>query len=311
MLRRGPRLSFDGLPPSPSKLWFYSKLPAHYRRFVDEFIITQNAEKSARNSGLSSRTSHVIVLKDKRVLCAIRERMETITDLASVTAADIRRELKGVLYADSSELTGVWKVPCRHCWGHGNRFQYTNPEMYYIEQAYSYGENEWPSACITSEFGPEINKHARAAYIAGKTNRELDIKGGDGYTRLREINGDCPQCHGQGEPMAYFCDTRYLSEGGRKLFRGVKMTQSGIEVIQADKQYALTVLARDTQVGVERREITLKLPRTAQEFQEALRTMSVEEVDALIANLVTLSEDEYQELEPASLPAPNRFSRGN
>jgi hypothetical protein len=200
--------------------------------------------------------------------------------------------------------------------GDNNRFQYTGPEMYYIEQAHSYGENKWPAACITGEFGLAIKSHAMAAYNAGKKNLDIDIKGGDGYTRIREINSDCPQCHGLGETMAYVCDTRYMTDNAKKIFRGVKMTSAGaIEIVTLDKQHVLNILARDTQVGIERRELTINLPRTKEEFDQLIEKMSTEELEMFVANMVTLTEGEYSEVETvgevqASLPAhTNKFRR--
>jgi phage terminase small subunit len=309
-------LRFDDLPPSPSKLHFYSKLSAPHRKFVDEFIVSHDPQASALRAGFNNgRTAYHHLLADQRIRCAIRERMDVITEMASITAADVRRELKLTYEADPTEISGVWRVPCRHCWGENNRFQYTEPEMYYIEQAHSYGENNWPQACITGEFGLAIKAHAIAAYNAGKKSLDIDIKGGGGYSRIREINSDCPQCHGIGEAMAYICDTRYMSDGAKKLFKGVKITSQGLEVITLDKQNVLNILARDTQVGVERRELTINLPRTQQEFEEVIEKMSTEELEVFVANMVTLAESEYSEVEEAgdveaSLPPPNKFRRG-
>jgi hypothetical protein len=301
-------MRFDDLPPSPQTLWFYSRLPAHQRKFVDELIVSQNPQQSATRSGFSN---FEIAMKEISVRCAIRERLETITEMASVTAADVRRELKHIYEGDPTEITGVWRVPCRHCWGEGNRFQYTDPELYYVEQAQSYGENNWPSSCITNEFGPLIFKHATAAWVAGKNRKEVDIKGGSGYSRNREINSDCPQCHGIGEPMMYVCDTRYLSESAKKIFKGVRVGDNKIEVMTIDKTHALTLLARDTQVGIERREITINLPRTKEEFEETVRKMSVDELEMFIANMITLGEEEYEIQGAGAQRRLPKFSRGN
>ena len=306
------RMKFDDLPPSPSKLYFYGKLPPAQRRFVDELIVCQDPQKSAQRAGLSLQHQ---LINDMRVRCAVRERLEAITELASVTAAQVRRELKQIWEADTTELSGVWRVPCRHCWGEGNRYQYTDPEMYYVDQAHSYGENGWPHACITGEFGPVLYKHATAAWIAGKNHKQVDVKGGSGYTRTREINQECPQCHGIGDPMAYICDTRYMSEGAKSIFKGVKIGENRIEVMTMDKTHALTLLARDTQVGVERREINITMPRTREELDATIKSMSVTELEMFVGNMITLVEGEdYTPVQVGELPKrtkPNKFTRGN
>jgi phage terminase small subunit len=309
----------NGLPRSPSKLYFYSRLPTAQRKFVDELIVCQNAAEAARRAGYENdRSAYRNLLSSSEVRCAIRERMETVTDLASVSAADVRRELRLIQNADATELAGIWNVPCRHCYGHNGQYQYTSPELYYIEQAYSYGEQGWPFACVTDEFGYTVTRHASAAYIAGKEHRSLDIKGGDGYTRTKPINQDCPQCHGQGEPMAYVCDTRKLSEGGKKLFKGLKINGKNIEVLTVNRQSVMDILARDTQVGIERKEISITLPRSAEEFDKAIQGMSQSDLEQLVGNMVTEIEGDFHVMEepqqlnqPTKLTKPNRFTRGN
>ncbi len=231
----------------------------------------------------------------------------------SITASDVRDELRQMHEADPREISGVWRVPCRHCYGENHQFQYTNAEMYYIESAHSYGESGWPYACVTNEYGPAITKHATAAYMAGKESRTLDIKGGDGYTRNREINPDCPQCHGHGDTMAYICDTRKLSAGAKKLFKGVKVTNGErIELLTIDKFDVLQLIARDTQVGVERKELTVNLPRTENEFKKMVSKMPMQDLESFISSMITLGEGEYEvNGVEAQLPKPNRFKRGN
>ena len=103
-------------------------------------------------------------------------------------------------------------------------YQYTDPEWYFIEQAYANGQNAWPyAATVTHEYNLIVRNHASAAYMTGKDGKTLEQKGGAGYSRNAPINEDCPQCAGQGEPMLYFCDTQKLSPGGRRIFKGVRL----------------------------------------------------------------------------------------
>lgn len=227
----------------------------------------------------------------------VKRIIEKAQRIAAVSAAQLRHDLRIMHMARPDELVGVWRVPCRHCRGINHQFQFTAAEMYYIEQAHSYGEQQWPFSCVTRDFGPEIYEFARAAYAAGEAGHEIDIKGGDGYSRTSEVNPDCPQCHGQGVPMVYIADTRKVSEGARRLFRGAKLHGDKLEIVTIDRSHVLDILARDCRVGIERKELVLSLPKTAEEFDEALKQMSEEDLEQFITTMVTLEESEYKVLD--------------
>ena len=305
------KTSLQDLPPSPTPLHFYSQLTVRERRFVDGYVTHLDMNRAARDAGYEKTPGNEL-MRDERIRCAVRERTEAVSQLAGITAADLRRELKQVFDADPSELSGIHKVPCRHCHGMNGQYQYTDAEMRYVEQAHAYGETGWPHACITSEFGSELYRHAHAAYLAGKSGRTLDIKGGDGYTRNAEINPACPQCCGDGIPMAYVCDTRHVSEAGKRLLKGVRFGDNRFEVLTIDRNRIRDMLARDLNVGVERKELVIGLPRNAEEFRQMVERMPVTELEEFIANMVTLGEDEYAEVGTQTLPAPGKvgFRRG-
>jgi len=293
--RARKRLAFDDLPPSPSPFYYYGLLTVRERRYVDIFIVCLDARDAARRAGYGDAERAIgDLLADKRVRAAIRERQDAVSELASITAADVRRELKQIYEADSTELSGVWKIPCRHCWGINNQYQYTGPEMMYIERAHAYGGDGWPMTCITAEFGGELYKHAHAAFIAGRQSRPLDTKGGDGYSRNEAVNPNCPQCSGQGTPMAYVCDTRRLSEGARRMYQGLRMAEGRLEIVSMDRQRIREMLARDVHVGVERKVLSINMPRTVDEFNDAIRQMSYAELEQLVSGMVELSESEYE-----------------
>lgn len=299
-------IKLTGLPESPSRLHFYGKLLPAHQKFVDEFVICMDAVKAAQRSGYEHpATAYTELLANKDIRCAIRERMETVTDLASISAADIRRDLKLIHDADATEISGVWKVPCRHCWGIKGQYQYTNAERIYLEKAYGYGEDGHPAGLITNEFGSELARHAVAAYVTGKAHQKLDLKGGSGYSRTREINPECSQCHGHGNPMAYICDTRHLSEGGRRLFKSVRLNGERLEVVTLDRENVRNILARDVQVGVERKELTINLPRTQEEFAKAISAMPAAELEMFVANMITLTEGSDYKVEAPAQPLSN------
>lgn len=290
---------FEGLPESPEPFYYYSRLNRIERRFVDALVSTGDFYFAAKEAGLERPTKgyHDLLLEPK-IRCAIREKQHAETELSTVHASEIRRELRQMNDADTTEISGVRKVPCRHCWGIDGMFQYTDPELRYIEQAYSYGENNWPLACVTKEFGPEIFQHAYAAYEAAKARKTIDIKGHGGYSRNRDVNQNCFQCHGEGIPLVYVCDTRKISPGARKLIKSVKAGTNGVEILTVDQQRVREILARDAHVGIERKEVAFTLPRTPEEFQRAIESMPIRELEEFVTNLVTLEEGEYNVVEP-------------
>lgn len=312
MAVRLKKLAFDGLPISPSPFHYYTQLTARERRGVDVYVATLDMRDAARAAGFSDLEGTVKGwLRNERFMCAVRERLDAVSDMAGLTATDLRRDLKQVFEADATELSGIHKVPCRHCYGMNGQFQYTDSELYYVEQAHSYGEEKWPFSCVTHEFGDELYRHAQAAWVAGKNGRALFLKGGGGYTRTREINSDCPQCHGDGTPMAYICDTRNLSDAGKKILRGIRIGDNRFEVLSIDRAHVREMLARDLRVGVERKEMVLTLPRTPEEFRTALEKMPTRDLEEFVQRVVTLGESEYETMSADGLPAPVKMTRGN
>lgn len=290
-MARLKRLAFADLPESPTPFHYYSELTVRERRFVDDYVTHLDPHRAAKAAGYGNPIpAYQDLLRDDRVRCAIRERRDAVSQLAGVTAADVRRDLKAIADADPTEICGVHIVPCRHCHGNNGQYQYTDAEMYYLEQAHSYGEEGWPFSCVTSEYGPELYRHAQAAYLAGKRHRDFDMKGGPGYTRNEEVNPECYQCHGRGLPVAYIADTRTLSDGARKLLKGIRFQDNKFELLTINKDNVMNILARDNNVGVERKELVVTLPRTPEEFKKALEQMPVTELEEFVSNMMTLDE---------------------
>ena len=136
---------------------------------------------------------------------------------------------------------------------------------------------------------------------------------------MHPINPACPQCSGLGESLAYICDTRNLSEGAKRLFKGVKLKTGGdIEILTIDRQQIRDMLARDLRVGIERKEIQFNFPRTREEFDELLNQLPARELETMIASLVI--EGEGYVVDPGAEPPPvppqgllgkAKFQRGN
>lgn len=71
--------------------------------------------------------------------------------------------------------------------------------------------------------------------------------GGDSAERKgRWIDPDpeCPECMGEGNSVPWFADTRKLSAEALALFAGVKLTASGVTILQHDKMAALVNIGK-------------------------------------------------------------------
>lgn len=122
----------------------------------------------------------------------------------------------------AGELTRyIWRA-CRYCHGAGFRYQWID-------------ENEFA-------------EHTAAAYDAavateGEPRLPTD-EGGYGFSLLLEPIHECTKCGGLGERFAIIADTTRLEGPVVALFRGIKETKAGIEVLTHDVDKAKERLLR-------------------------------------------------------------------
>lgn len=116
-----------------------------------------------------------------------------------------------IFFADPNELVALKVGCCRYCHGLGGQYQWRERE--YLEETRKSAERP--------RQGPP------------------DIAGGFGYDATRAPSPECQECHGEGIPREVVRDTEHLSEEGRLLYGGVKRTNSGLQVIVADRMAAL------------------------------------------------------------------------
>ncbi len=120
--------------------------------------------------------------------------------------------LVAIATADPRELVELRRGCCRHCNGEGGRYQWR--------------EEEYLAAL-------------QEATTARPPQPVPDIAGGFGFQRFGPLNVDCKECGGAGVPVAVFKDTDALSDSALLLYRGVKQTRQGLELIMADQDAAL------------------------------------------------------------------------
>lgn len=134
-------------------------------------------------------------------------------------------DLMDIIRADPNELTRQLVVNCRHC--HGDDY------------AYQWDGAEYALAC-------EAVDRANVALVA-KNIPPRDMPacpGGFGWNPHGDINPMCPNCMGAGVQHTILSDTTKLSPQARKLFKGVKMTKTGPEILMHDQHAARDMLNR-------------------------------------------------------------------
>lgn len=150
-----------------------------------------------------------------------RERQALANDLAKIDIPWALRKFVAIATADPNELTSLRIGCCRYCHGEGHGYQWTVRE-------YSEALAKWEKLDTAIQAATPIP----------------DPAGGLDYDQTREPDPDCPECHGEGVQRVVLGDTTQLSEAGRLLFQGVKVTKDGVEIRMADRSAALDKVAR-------------------------------------------------------------------
>lgn len=210
--------------------------------FVTEYCVDSNATQAAIRAGYSEKTAGQQgsqLLKRPHIRRAIDEHKENIRVKSEITVEAILRRWWEIANADVNELVEMRRECCRHCWGAGHGYQWTEAEyMRAVDQAVESGK---PAP---------------------------DGMGGFGFDANREPNPHCPECHGNGWERAHIHDTRKLSPAARRLYAGIQKTKDGFKVLTRDQDAALTNLARYFQMFDEK-------PKAADVgLAEALKTLA-------------------------------------
>lgn len=207
---------------------FPMNLTPKQRRFVTEYCVDENATQAAIRAGYSAETAGVIGwenLQKPYIQEAIKERMEEVAVAASVTPEMIVREWHKIAFSDPNDIVQVRRTCCRHCYGFGHQYQWTE-----------------------AEYAAAVDK----AVDSGKP--APDGMGGFGFDLNAEPAADCPECGGQGIAEVHVADTRKLKR--HPLYAGAERTRNGIKVSIRDKDAALLNLSRYLGMQVSRTELS-------------------------------------------------------
>jgi phage terminase small subunit len=165
------------------------------------------------------------------------ERRQTL----KLEADDVARRLALVATADPNDLVEFRRQCCRYCWGLGFGYQRTDGAF----------------RAAKMRHGMELKRMREiGADLVGELP-EFDAQGGPGFDATRDPNPECPECHGQGEGVPFFHDTRDLNPAARALYAGVKVTKDGLEVRMHDPMRAAELLGRHLGMFTEKLEVNL------------------------------------------------------
>ena len=197
------------------------------RRFVNEYCVDENATRAAIRAGYAESGAGVQGhenLKLPKIAAAIKERMEELAVAAGITPEWVVAQWVKIATADPNGLVQVRRTCCRHCYGFGHQYQWTEAE------------------------------YARAVDHAIDNGKEApDGMGGFGYDPNKEPAKDCPECGGQGYADVHVADTRKVRS---PLYAGAERTRNGIKVNMRDKDAAVAHLARYLGMMVDKKEIS-------------------------------------------------------
>ena len=136
------------------------------------------------------------LLKNPEIQERIAERQEELAAAAEITPEWIIRQWRRIASGDPGDLAHVRRINCRHCWGYGGAYQWTQ-----------------------QEYARELDK----AITNGKP--APDASGGFDYDRKGDPNPDCQECGGEGVEYVYVAATDKVKGNSRGLFAGVKQTK--------------------------------------------------------------------------------------
>lgn len=199
-------------------------------RFCIEYCVDYNATQAAIRAGYSENGAQqqgsdlllIPVVKER-----IAQRQEELAAAAELNPEWILRQWMRIASGDPSDLATARRINCRHCWGYGGAYQWT--------------ENEFRVATDRA-----IEKQMPAP----------DASGGFDYDPKGEPNPDCQECGGDGVDYVYVADTRKVKGNSRGLFAGVKQTKDGIEIKMRDQDAALKGLASYLGMTIDRKELS-------------------------------------------------------
>jgi phage terminase small subunit len=213
--------------------------------FAEEYLVDFDPIEAARRAGIAEpEKSGPRLLSRRKIQRAIALSRARRATRVQIHADYVINRWKVLVDADPRELTEMWMVACRYCWGIDHSLQMTDGEFRAARSAHQ--EN-------MLEFSPQDRTDFDEQGGAGYSINRFPMRGPDfvemakAHGQIVEANSNhsCPECHGHGMATPIFHDTRSLSPGGRALYKGVRrLANGGFEVLMRDQEFAEVQLAK-------------------------------------------------------------------
>ena len=172
-------------------------------------LVWDRAYELARRPVIQARIRQLQVAALPAQLFSVRELVRDWVDIAR---------------ADPNEIVRHVRHNCRNCRGVDHKHQWRDM-VEYLE------------ACATFAQDAALGLTKAGAAMP-------DMAGGFGFDAPLEPVATCPACYGEGIGVTLIADTTKLTGPARKLFRGIKETKNGIEVLLHDQEAAREKLGR-------------------------------------------------------------------
>lgn len=221
-----------------------SALTPMQERFALEYLVDLNGTQAAIRSGYSQRTANsqaAQLMANPKLQERIAELVAERSERTRITADKVLKRWWEIGTADANELTQLRRINCRHCWGIDHAYQWTEAEYERAcAEARALARAEDEKKGIRRQFEEDEDEDS-----ARRTPADLPSdEGGYGYLPNREPHPSCPECAGEGFEDVFFHDTRKLSPQAKLLYRGVKRTKQGLEIVMANQDDAILQVAK-------------------------------------------------------------------
>lgn len=172
---------------------------------------------------------------------AIAELTELEEARYRVDMTTILKEWVLIAKADPNKIIRHRVANCRHCNGARHLYQWRDVE-------------EWAGVYADVVAYNDTDDGRR---------RPRDLPSADGgfnFNHTLAPDPDCPKCRGDGVTDVVVGDTSRLTGPEKALYRGVKLTRNGLEVLMADKDRAIENIAKHFGMFIDRVAIGLEDP---------------------------------------------------
>jgi phage terminase small subunit len=206
------------------------------RQFIDHYLADPERNATKAYERVYAARGNIATINASRLLntASVREIIDKYrveqSERVKLSVDDVIAHVRELVEADPRELSEYRRGACRYCYGGEFMYQRTANE----------------------------EREAYAAHLASRSKLPFDQLGGTGYTPKRDPHPDCPECYGDGTGYEYFKDSRTLSPSAARLYAGVKVGKSGIEIMTRSQDGAVKMLGEHLGAFVKRHELTGK-----------------------------------------------------